>query len=82
MRSEGSGRPINQQRSGLDNAKTYGSSMLMYLRLSQRLRRSQVNHGPLKYVYDYDFGIPSQFSTGIIMMIMIIIRTKAFTDTV
>ena len=60
----------NQQRSGLDNATTYGFLMPTYLRPSQILGRSLVNHGPLKFVYDYDYGIPSQFCAGIIMMII------------
>ena len=66
----------NQQRSGLDNATTYGFLMPTYLRPSQILGRSLVNHGPLKFVYDYDYGIPSQFCAGIIMMI-----TKVFIYT-
>lgn len=55
----------NQQRSGLDNAIVHGFSMMpTHLCLSQILGRSQVNHGPLKFVYDYDYLIPSQFCAG------------------
>ena len=71
----------NHQRSGLDNATTYGFLMPTYLRPSQILGRSLVNHGPLKFVYDYDYRIPSQFCAGIIIMIMIMMITKVFIYT-
>lgn len=58
----GGSTQANQKLNGLDNAITHGFSMMpTYLCLSQILGPSQVNHGPLKFVYDYDYGIPSQF---------------------